>query len=261
MRHSGISVNISCHFSLCRSWVFVVSTVIIFYFPLIKVKAQTTETNVVVRGKVIQETFMGFTDLLIVNTSTGRGVMGNLDGTFEITAGKDDEIKVSCRGFKTVTLSMRDSIYKPKYDVKVFLELLSFTIETPVIIRPEPTYGDIQRQRSRIGSHVYRPLIGHPMEAFFHPVSALYQLFSRKEREKATYVALLNQKELENAQKDILRYLIKNGLFDLTEEELERFLVLCPLEEEFVKNASLYEITEAYKLCYTRLKGKKQIRY
>jgi hypothetical protein len=147
------------------------------------------------------------------------------------------------------------------YEVKVQLQLLSFIIDNPVVIRPVPTYREIEQQRAKIGSHTYKPLVSGAADAIFHPITALYQLFSRKEKEKEIYVALLNQKELEDAQKDILRYLIDSDLFDLREDELDRFLSICALSEEFVKRASLYEITEAFKACYTKLKGKKQTKF
>jgi hypothetical protein len=223
--------------------------------------ARPTDTTVTIVGKVVQEIYMGFSDLLIVNINSGKGIYGKPDGTFEITVNKNDEIKISCVGFKTATITVKDSVYKPVYHIKVYLQLLSFIIDHPVVIRPAPTFREIEQQRSKIGSHVYKPMINNPADAFFHPISALYQLFSRREKEKEAYIALLNQKELEDAQKEILRYLIDSGLFELREDELDRFLSFCSLNEEFVKQASLYEITEAFKACYIRLKGRKQTKF
>jgi hypothetical protein len=230
------------------------------YMPVV-IAAQSADSTVTIKGKVIQETFLGFSDLLIVNMNTGRGIYGNADGTFEINIKKNEEIKVSCRGFKTVSILVKDSVYKPVYHVKINMQLLSFMIDNPVVIRPVPTYHEIESQRSKIGSHTYKPLVSGAADAIFHPISALYQLFSRREKEKEEYVALLNQKELEDAKKDILRYLIDRELFDLREDELDRFLSMCPLNEEFVKRATLYEITEAFNSCYVKLKGRKQTRF
>lgn len=185
-------------------------------------------------------------------------MMGGSDGNFNITIRHGDELKIFCTGFKTVLVSFMDSVYKPVYDITVEMRELQITFDKPVIIRPQPTYKDLQEAREKIGSHRYDPLISSPAAGFFNPITALYQMFSKREKEKQIYAELLNQKQLDDALKDITRYHVHSGLFELDDDELELFLATCPMGEEFVKRASLYEVSAALQMCYNAYKSKRR---
>ena len=216
------------------------------------------DSTILVKGKVIQHPPIGFSELMIINVTSGRGILGNSDGTFEINIKHRDELKIFCTGFKTVIISFRDSVFKPVYNITVEMKELLIVFDKPVIIRPQPTYKELEEAKSKIGSFKYEPLIENPASAFFNPITALYQAFSRKEEEKRIYAQLLNQKQLEDAMKDITRYLINSGLFDLEDDELELFLATCPLNQDFVRTSTLYEISSALRNCYTVYKSKRR---
>ncbi|GIV34097.1 MAG: hypothetical protein KatS3mg031_1632 [Chitinophagales bacterium] len=220
--------------------------------------ALAQDSIMLVQGKVVQHPPLGFSDLLVVNATTGRGVFGSIDGTFEIYIRPGDEIKVSSRGFKTATVSFRDSVYRPVYRIVVELNQLLIQFDQPVVIRPQPTYKDIEESRSKIGTHRYEPLVKNYLAALSSPVTALYQLFSKKENEMQQYVALLNQQEYDNAMRNISRYMMDSGLIDLEEEEVDLFLATCPLAPEFVKNGSLYDITSALRDCFDKYKNQRR---
>lgn len=212
----------------------------------------------IVKGKVIQHPELGFSDFIVVNLTTNRGEFGKKDGTFEIAIHPRDDIRVSCLGFKTITVSFRDSVYKPVYHLEVQMKQLSIQFDKPVIIRPKPSYEDLREAQEKIGVNEYVPIVASPVDAFESPITAIYQMFSKKEQEKRKYVDLLNQKQLENALKDITRYHMESGLFDLEEDEVVTFIATCPLQEEFVKHASLYDVSVALQSCYERYKAKRR---
>lgn len=216
------------------------------------------DSTMLIKGKVLQHPALGFSDFIIVNLSTGRGEFGKSDGTFEIAVQPKQDIRISCLGFKTVTVSLKDSVFKPVYQVVVEMKQLLVQFDKPVIIRPMPTYEDIEEAREKIGINEYEPVIANPVDAFSSPFTALYQRFSRKEQEKREYVALLNQKQLEQALKEIIRYHIDSGLFELEEDEIALFIATCPLDENFVKYASLYEVSAALQNCYEQYKAKRR---
>ncbi len=216
------------------------------------------DSTILVKGRIIQHPPIGFGELMIINVTSGRGIIGGSDGTFEITMRKEDELKVFCTGFKTVTVSFRDSVFKPVYNITVDMNELQIVFDKPVIIRPQPTFGELEEARSKIGTHRYDPLIQSPATTIFNPITALYQAFSRKEQEKKIYAELLNQKQLEDALRDITRYLVNSGLFDLDEDEMELFLATCPMSQEFVKTASLYDVSAVLGRCYNTFKSKRR---
>ncbi len=230
--------------------------VILLFLVITCVNAQ--DSTILIKGKVIQHPPIGFSELMIINTTSGRGIIGNSNGSFEISIHHKDELKIFCIGFKTVLVSLQDSVYKPVYNLVVEMRELQIVFDKPVIIRPLPTLEEIEEAKSKIGTFKYEPLIGSPVSAIFNPITALYQLFSKKEQEKRIYAELLNQKQLEDALKDITRYHISAGLFDLENDELDLFLSTCPLNQEFVRTASLYEISAALQGCYDVYKAKRR---
>lgn len=229
-----------------------------FFLALCAGGLRAQDSVSVVKGTVLQHPALGFSDFIIVNLATARGEFGKSDGTFEISIKPRQDIRISCLGFKTVTVSFRDSVYKPVYHVMVEMKQLTVQFDKPVIVRPMPTYKDLEEAREKIGIHEYEPIIAAPVDAFTSPFTALYQKFSRKEQEKREYVALLNQKQLEDALEDITRYYIDSGLFELEEDEIELFISTCPLEQDFVKYASLYEVSAALQSCYAKFKSQRR---
>lgn len=232
------------------------SGVAVFLFIISRGIAQ--DSAILIKGKVIQHPPIGFSELMVINVTSGRGVIGSSDGTFEITVQQNDELKIFCTGFKTVSFSLKDSIYKPVYHIIIEMHELQIVFDKPVIIRPQPTLKEIEEAKSKIGTFHYEPMIESPVSAMFNPITAIYQAFSRKEEEKRIYAELLNQKQLEDALKDITRYHINTGLLDLEEDEIDLFLATCPLNQEFVRTASLYEISSALRSCYDTYKSKRR---
>ena len=223
-------------------------TILFFLFFISETKAQ--DSLVIIKGKVMQDITTGFSDMLIVNMTKGTGVYGNLDGTFQITAHKNDLIKISCRGYKTASISMQDSVLKAEYFVAIKLSLLEIIQQEAVIIRPTPTLEDLKKSQSEVGTYQYRPLLNSPLEMFFSPITAIYQLFSKREAEKQKYAMFMSQKQLDDYLVGVTRYLMKSGLIDLTEEEMPRFIARCPISEDFAKEASLYEVSTVLNSCY-----------
>lgn len=220
---------------------------LLFFVPLF-IAAQ--ENKVLVKGKVVQDVPVGFADLLVVNMNKGRGVYGSLDGTFEIEIEKNDLIKISCRGFHTASISLKDSVLKKEYFVIVPIQTLQFIQENPVVIRPAPRISDLKKTQDAIGTYQYKPLVNGFFDMLFHPITAIYQAFSKKEAEKRKYADLMNQKQLDDYVVGVTRYLMFSGLIELEEDEVLRFAARCPISEDFAQQASLYEVSQVVKACY-----------
>lgn len=223
---------------------------LLFFFMIFSILLQAQENKVLIRGKVVQDIPIGFADLLIVNMNKGQGVYGSLDGTFEIEVEKNDLVKISCRGYHTASISMKDSVSKKEYYVIVPIQTLQIIQENPVVIRPVPRVSDLKKNQDAIGSYQYKPLVNGFFDVLFHPITAIYQAFSKKEAEKRVYADLMNQKQLDDYVIGVTRYLMYGGLIDLEEDEVLSFAARCPVSEDFAQQASLYEISQVIKSCY-----------
>lgn len=208
------------------------------------------DSLVLVKGKVIQDVRVGFSNLIVVDMRSGLGYPGNVDGTFEIEVQKNDEIMVYSDGYAKSYISLKDSAYKAVYEVEVTLKRLEVVYDNTVTIRPGKTLEELREEQEKIGSYRYVPVVGRGLSGLSSPFSLLYQMFSRREKDERMYVELLNEEAYKDALKSIIYYYISADLFILRDDEVETFIDYCDLNPEFVKRASLYEVGNALNQCY-----------
>ena len=86
------------------------------------------------------------------------------------------------------------------------------------------------------------------------PITALYERFSKFEQSKRKVAEWEN----EDLKRDILRYLfrlyVKNEVIDLKDDEFDAFIKYLNLNDEFIKNASQFELVMAIKGKYESFK-------
>ena len=220
------------------------------------------DSTITLFGRIITEVPTVYSNVMVVNLRLGYGFAAKPDGSFEVEVKKADAIKIFCEGFETVTISLKDSIYRPIYFVNIELNLLRYIFEKAITIRPEPTLQELEEQKSKMDQHRYNAIVKPGVAGAFNPISMLYQMFSRAENDKRMYVELLNQQDYDNTMKNIIGFFVSGGLFDLSsEEEIERFIKFCNLSSAYVKKASMYEIGSSLNHCYAAFSKVERRRY
>lgn len=211
-----------------------------FVFFSLDLTAQDS-SRIIIKGKVTKEKQIGSPVIMVLNMRLGYGFATNNDGSFQIEAKKSDLIKIFCEGFQTVSFSFKDSVYKSIYIINISLKTLQVKLKQ-VTVNPTPEYEEVIDAKKQIGTFEYEPLVQSGFSAIKNPISALYQLFSKEEKEKREYVELLNQKAYTEAMKKILRYYSEAGYISLEEKDFDRFIDYCGLSRGFIKRATLYEV-------------------
>jgi len=180
----------------------------------------------------------GFYNVFIVNKSAGRGVFGKPDGTFSITVNPGDSLYFTVTGYETIKMKViADS--SCRHEFHTFLRLVEYK-KDEVVVYPVKTLTQIKEERERLAQTETRIVTGY--QSLQSPITALYQEFSRRERMKKKVAELQYQDQMEMVVKELLRVYVSYDILELEEEEFLDFIIFLNLNEEFLKNASDYDL-------------------
>ena len=84
------------------------------------------------------------------------------------------------------------------------------------------------------------------------PISALYEMFSGRAKEREKLKGQMKKDERRKIFKELLNYYNENGLIDLPEKNYDAFIDFCNLPVEFLKYNSDYEITKTIVTQYNK---------
>lgn len=213
------------------------------------------EQPVTVRGKVSggdgEHTFY---DLMIVNRRTRNGSFGNTDGTFAITALRNDTLLIGAGGYVTRTLLLSEFADSDLGDLQVTLRPWAIELK-PVAVLPERTLKEIQADIAKLGYNEkdYRTT---GINAFESPITFLYQEFSRRERSKRQVAELRNEDRKRELLRELLQKYVEYDIINLSDDSFDDFIDFCAVPDEVIKGLSQYDfliyVKKKYEL-YTSL--------
>ena len=201
--------------------------------------AQQPCTRVWLKGKV-EDTLVkhAFLNLMVVNTSTGKGVFGQPDGTFGVYVSNNDSIILSVKGYERYGFRVvGDS--SCHFEVYAAVERKARQIDE-VVIKPLKSVQEIKEERAALALRETRTITG--LEAFQSPITALYQRFSKREQSKA----LVAQKQYEDSKEEVvqelLRLYVSYDIIKLNSDDFIEFIHFMSMDEDFLKTASDVEL-------------------
>ncbi len=195
--------------------------------------------KVLLTGKVVDTLqAQNFYNLMIVNRTKGKGVFGLPNGGYNLYAENGDSITFSIRGYEKVD-------YVVEADSNCQVKRTWIIQEIPqevaqVVIRPLKTLSQIQEEREALAMRETRMVTG--IEVLQSPITALYQVFSKKEQSKRLVAKLEYQDEQKAILQDLLRLYVAYDIFELTEDEFDSFISFLNINEDFLKTASELEL-------------------
>jgi hypothetical protein len=179
-----------------------------------------------------------FYNLMIVNNTTGKGVFGLPNGQFQLYVSDSDDITFSIRGYTSIR-------YRVTADENCQSKALFYIEQKPqeireVVVRPLKTLEQIKEERSALALRETRQVTG--IAVLQSPITALYQAFSRKEKNKR----IVAQKQYEDKQKavvqELLRLYVAYEIIELDENSFDDFIAFLNVDEKFLKTASEMEL-------------------
>ncbi|MDQ3190920.1 MAG: carboxypeptidase-like regulatory domain-containing protein [Bacteroidota bacterium] len=203
-----------------------------------------------ISGKVIDlQTGYPLANLMIINKRTSTGIFGAGDGKFSVFLLKNDTLIFSVIEYETKTLCFKDSVFIDLYEIVIPMNKLNIDLQQ-INVFPERTLSEIQHEIDGLGTDYKYQVQG--FEGLYSPITFLYERFSRFEKQRKKAAELYNEDNIKALLKELFKKYIKAEIIELNEKDFEEFIVFCNLSEEFIKNATQYELTMAVKARYVQ---------
>ena len=178
-------------------------------------------------------------NLMVVNKRTQQGFFGYNSGQFEIDALKTDTLIIAATGFATMQISFRDSVPAPVYNVRLELKRIQVT-HAPIEIFTNRELDEIQRDIEKLG-YDKSDYVLEGIDAIESPITALYQAFSRRERNKREVAEMRNEDNRRSLLKELFRKYVDSDIIQLDNAEFDEFIDFCGVSDEFMKSSTQYD--------------------
>lgn len=190
-------------------------------------------------GKVIDTTqTQGFYNLMVVNSTSGRAVFGQPDGAFSAYVSPNDSITLSVKGYTMYGFRIKaDSNCQMR--VTGFLDHKATVIDE-VVVKPLKTLQQIREERASLSMRETRQVTG--IEALQSPITALYQVFSKKEQNKVRIAEMEYKDDQRKVLKELLSVYVAYDIVKLDEMEFDNFIDFLNVDENFLKTSSEMEL-------------------
>jgi hypothetical protein len=211
---------------------------LVLLFNLFLVQGQKCD-KVLFTGRVVDTLRpQGFYNLMIIDKTNGRGVFGQPNGTFSVYVDNGDSVIISVKDYPTVHLIVKaDS--NCQFKKRIYIERKVQEV-TEVIVKPLKSLEQIKEERATLAMRETRMVTG--IDVLQSPITALYQAFSKVERNKR-WIAEQEYKDNQRmVVKELLRLYVAFDIIDLSEEDFDAFIEFLNINEDFLKTATEMEL-------------------
>ncbi|MCS6917464.1 MAG: hypothetical protein RMK52_05205 [Chitinophagales bacterium] len=186
--------------------------------------------------------------LQIINTSTMQRFYGDSSGNFLIQCSPTDTMVFLAKGYAVKRLTFRPVSAESVLEVSVRLKRLEYTLPE-VRIAPSRTFEQTQKEMSGKPFDPREYLL-QGSERLEHPLTYLYQLLSKRERDRRAYAELVYQDRERALLAELLRGYSELNLISVSDADLPLFvdfllqhalLNFGLTEYEFIRNLQGYE--------------------
>ncbi len=178
-------------------------------------------------------------NLMVVNKRTQQGYFGNNSGYFEVDIHKEDTLIIAATGFTTIKISFRDSVYRDLYLVNIPMKRLEIQLKQ-VEIFTKRDLEEIQKDIETLGYNDEDYMLSGA-DAFSSPITALYQAFSRREKNKRMVAEMRNNDRRRELLKELFRKYVDADIIQLSNSDFDDFVDFCGVSDSFLKNSTQYE--------------------
>ena len=214
-------------------------------------RAQDVTVHGQVQGGDGERTFY---DLMSVSRRLRTGNFGNVDGSFTVSALRNDTLLIGAGGYVTRTVPLSEYTDAELAALKVTLRPWEIQLK-PVAVLPERTLKEIQADIDKLGydEKDYRTA---GVNALQSPITFLYQEFSRRERSKRMVAELRNEDAKRALLRELLYKYVEYDIINLSNDSFDDFIDFCAVPDEVIKGLSQYDflmyVKKKYEL-YTSL--------
>jgi hypothetical protein len=197
--------------------------------------------RIFIYGKVIDEQYpqISLQQIMIINQRSQVGIFGEADNTFQVQIDANDTLIISATGYARKKICFKDSTGTEFHPI-IKLHRLSYNLNE-VTVKQKKELKQIDEDIKKLGYEKkdYK-LTG--VEAWQSPITALYQTFSRKERNKRALAELINNDNRRRIIRDLLTIYSSSDLIRMPESQYDDFIDYLNLDDEALKMMSDYDM-------------------
>jgi len=197
--------------------------------------------RIFIYGKVIDEQYpqISLQQIMIINQRSQVGIFGESDNTFQVQIDANDSLVISATGYARKKICFKDSSGTEFHPI-IKLHRLSYNLNE-VTVKQQKELKQIDEDIKKLGYQKkdYK-LTG--VEAWQSPITALYQTFSRKERNKRALAELINNDNRRRIIRDLLNIYSSSDLIRMPESQYDDFIDYLHLDDEALKMMSDYDM-------------------
>jgi hypothetical protein len=225
-------------------------TIITFSLAQHSADAQVT---IKISGKVFDKDnkSLPLTRTMIINKRTNNGTFADPEGKFALLIQPADTILFSAIGFRVRSICFKDSLANGNSYFEIALHKLQFELKE-VSVFANRSLNEIQNDIDKLGLRKSYSTQG--INAIESPITALYERFSKFSKSKQKVAEWENEDLKRDILKDLFHLYVKYEVIDLKDDEFEAFVKYLNLSDEFIQNASQFELVMAIKGKYESFK-------
>jgi hypothetical protein len=189
--------------------------------------------------------------LMIINKRTNNGTFADAEGKFSLSVIKSDTLMFAAIGFMTKKICIKDSVVKSQYYMEVPLQKLHFDLKE-VSVFAQRDLSEIQKDINKLG--VKKDYSVQGIGSIESPITFLYERFSKFGKAKRKVAEWEDQDLKRDILKDLFHLYVKHDIIDLSDDEFDDFIKYLNLSDDFIRNASQFELVMAIKGKYESFK-------
>ena len=210
------------------------------------------QNKIVFMGKVLDENKSIVVFPVIANKTKNIGMMANGDGSFTMNIDKTDTILFSSIGYYLQKLCFKDRVVEnDTIRMNIYLKKNIQTLKE-VTVYDIKTIQELQKQKEQLGeknTNTYQKV-----NALESPFTALYELFSKTERQKREVEKLENNDRRRVFLKELLRNYVSYEILDMDDATLDDFIDFMGLNDEYIKSVNDYDLAAYITAAFERYK-------
>jgi hypothetical protein len=213
-------------------------------------RSMKVNINYVFLSRILNDsTEQAINDCHILNQTLNTGTVSDTYGDFKITANVGDTIAFSALGYQTKTIVITESMFN--YGHIIRLKPASYTLSEITIKPYQLKLPSISRFQIYTPPLPNQGGINIPLPSVIeHPISAIYDRFSKEGKQKQYYKSLLNGTAEYMIIGEKFNGEMVTQLTGLKDDKLIQFMTFCNFSNEFLMTNSPKTIERAIRRKY-----------
>ncbi len=219
-------------------------TILLTIFIILSNLIFAQQNEIKVNAKIVDENNnpVPFADIAFRRLQLGFSA--NKEGFFTTKMLQSDSLLILKKGHVPTKLTFKDSVFRTEYTVVLILPRTPLEL-TEVQISAIRTHQQIRQEINKL--YVKNTDLNPDARPLTNPLSYLYELLSKREKEKRFASQLETEEAKRIVLKDLFRLYNNYNIIDLDEDEYDRFISYLNMPYSFLQQTSDYDLAVSIK--------------